>query len=279
MSFSRMRWMAVFGVAICLSTLAQRARASIIPVTFESPTYTGSASPGTAVSGQDGWGSYAGLATTGAGVSTTTPVDGSQSLFLGPGRTGVRSGTLTDSLLNPITPTSMSWLVRVDAFGTTGTGTGGVGNRFETGITPNGTALPVNIMFTNTGVINRLTGGGAAYTPVAGAGTISLSTVYRVELNNITTSGGTLGFGTYDLNVVDTSTSTSTSIASLTAEPVQAAIGTSGVSFFTQMRWTTGTSAFIDNITLVPEPSSIYLLGGSIIVAASCLFYQRSNKK
>jgi hypothetical protein len=140
-------------------------------------------------------------------------------------------------------PTDMTWLVRVDAFGT---------GKFESGIAtdlPNG-ATPATIIFSHTGAIEYYNAADVAF---PGNPTFGLGTVYRVELQNIDGTGMT-----YDAHVYNHGTNAL--VASATGLPLQVAIPNTGVSFYGVHRSNDTGVAMIDEVTAVPEPGTIALL-------------------
>jgi hypothetical protein len=296
MSFTRLRWAVGLTVAVCsLANGAPSARATALPITFESPTYSPTADPnattipGTA-NGQDGWNGagftgvgFIRIASGSAPTAGYVPVDGAQSLLVNNSATGNASTGTRSQVSGSIGGAAdISWLVRVDSLGGASGGSGVLssgaasGRGIEFGLSNLAVAgsTPIAIAFNDDGGLRYITPGTAGYTAFPGNPTYSTGTTYRVELLNINTT-----LNTFDVSIFNNGTNAS--IASVTgafavntifgttiASPIGGAIGTSDVGFYVARRGSAVGNASVDSITSVPEPGSIVgLCLGAIIVA------------
>jgi hypothetical protein len=268
------RRMAVTVVSICCAAHAQLAHATMIPISFETPTYSTTADPNSVgvpgtIHGQDGW---SGFFTFGVGQSRirsdNSPIAGLQSLWMEAGNTGnttantrgQASGLLTDSLNNVIPiVTDVSWLVRRD---TVTTGGGGAGNS-ESGITTDAVNAVFNVLISLSPNLQFQYWNGSTYLSFPNNPTYSLGTVYRVEIENISDITGN-----YDAAIYDNGTNAL--VASGIGLALGAPIGNSGVKFFAVQRGRNGNNASYDDITAigVPEPGCLASIGfvGSLAV-------------
>jgi hypothetical protein len=145
-------------------------------------------------------------------------------------------------------PEMMSWLVRVDNFGTGAAGDSG----FESGLFNNSNTQST-VVFHRDGTLRYwVTMGGL--TNFSGNPTYSLGTIYRVEMTDINITGMT---GNYDFSVYDHVSNTL--VASASNLPLQNPWG-ANTKFYAQMRANPSSIAFLDNISAaVPEPGGLAL--------------------
>lgn len=247
MSSARLLWVYAFASSVCLTALVPQTNATNVPITFEEPTYsatfTHSDLPAGTINTQDGWDALAGLGVGNMNVTVNNPIAGTQSLLVNnssnsSGAASVRGQT--SGLLDVTTPTSMSWLVRVDTLGA-GVPAAATSRGVEFGITPDPVAgsTPLTIIFNDAGNLQYYN---TSNTNFAGDPTYALGTVYRVEIANISDSAGT-----YDATIFDNGTNGQ--VAQVLAAPLQVPVGTAGVHFYALRRGNTTGNAMVDNIT------------------------------
>lgn len=222
------------GLLALVATSQSSAFATNVPVTFDSYATAGLLS-------QDGWTGGSGAQIT---VDATSPIVGTKSARLA-GNSGTPyaiSGNLSVQV-----PDVVSWLVRVDNFGT------GTANEagFESGLF-NNSSTQSTVVFHQDGTLRYwVTVGGL--TAFSGNPTYSLGTVYRVEMTDINITGTT---GNYDFSVYNQVSNAL--VASASNLPLQNPWG-ANTKFYAQMRTNPSAIAFLDNINaaVVPEPAGL----------------------
>lgn len=284
MSFTKLRCTVTSAIAVCFFVaIASSVKATTLPITFESPTYSAGF-----LGGQDGWAVLAGAgATSNINVTATSPIVGLQSLLVNNNSNSSTGSNQRKALVSSsigTAPSSISWLVRVDALGNnvnSALTTADTGVQFGLSDLSVAGSTPIGVGFRDDGSLGYIApSAGNGFTAFSGNPTYNLGTVYRVELLNINTSTNT-----YDMNVlVDSSNAliasvvgaqaVNTTFANSIAAPSAGNIGTGNVGFYVARRGGMTGNAMIDNIS-VPEPSSIYLISFSICLAAGGFLRRR----